>query len=117
MLQDGQFEVTVQFGLDPSAARPEEIRVTMNGRFAPVGDRQEVSLESFAQFHAPAILMPFVREVVSGLTARGFFGALVLPPINVQSLMERQIAQAATANLRELNASNALLRGPENRDA
>jgi preprotein translocase subunit SecB len=100
-LEGSHFEVTVQFGLDPSAHRPEEIRVTMNGRFAPVGEKQEVSLDTFVRYHAPAILMPFIREVVSGLTARGFFGALVLPPINVQSLMERQVA-STTVTTRQL---------------
>lgn len=97
MLEEGQFEVTVQFGLDPSDRRPEEIRVTMNGRFAPTGAKQEVPLETFVRYHAPAILMPFIREVVSGLTARGFFGSLLLPPINVQSLMEQQAANVNEA--------------------
>ena len=97
MLSDGHFEVTLQFGLDPSARRPEEIRVTLSGRFSPLGDVQEVPIESFVRFHAPAILMPFVREVVSGLTGRGFFGPMLLPPINVQALMETQDATQTTA--------------------
>jgi preprotein translocase subunit SecB len=97
MLSEGHFEVTLQFGLDPSVRRPEEIRVTLSGRFAPTGESQEVPIESFVRFHAPAILMPFVREIVTGLTSRGFFGALLLPPINVQSLMERQDVNEATA--------------------
>lgn len=95
-LSEGHFEVTVQFGLDPSVERPEEVRVTLSGRFAPEGESQEVPLESFAQFHAPAILMPFVREAVASLTTRGFFGSVLLPPINVQVLMDNKDASAAT---------------------
>lgn len=108
MLSDGHFEVTLQFGLDPSVRRPEEIRVTLSGRFSPVGETQEVPIESFVRFHAPAILMPFVREVVSGLTSRGFFGALLLPPINVQSLMERQDVGETTAAKQSAGGGPAL---------
>lgn len=112
MLSEGHFEVTLQFGLDPSIRRPEEIRVTLSGRFAPIGENQEVPLDSFVRFHAPAILMPFVREIVTGLTSRGFFGALLLPPINVQSLMEHQVVGDATGT-RQLaeGGSNLVDRG------
>jgi len=97
LLSDSHFEVTVQFGIDPTIDRTEEIRVTMCGRFTPVGDRQEVPLESFVQYHAPAILMPFIRDAVANLTSRGFFGSLLLPPINVQVLMEQRDPAMATA--------------------
>jgi preprotein translocase subunit SecB len=97
-LTGSQFEVTLQFGVDPSSERPEEIRVTLSGRFTAAGPSQEVPLESFVRFHAPAILMPFVRDAVAALTARGFFGTFLLPPINVQSLMDRQDPAATTAS-------------------
>lgn len=95
-LSEGHFEVTVQLGIDPSAQRPEEIRVTLSGRFSPTGIAQEVPLESFVRFHAPAILMPFVRDAVASLTTRGFFGQLLLPPMNVQLLMESQDPEKTT---------------------
>lgn len=90
------FEVSLQLGLDPTAARNEEIRVTLVGRFSPAGEHQEVDLKSFVRFHAPAILMPFIRETIASLTGRGFFDPLVLPPLNVQRLMDQQDPMAAT---------------------
>jgi preprotein translocase subunit SecB len=101
------FEVLINVGVDPSVKRQEELRVTICGRFRAEGDHQEVSLENFVRFHAPAILMPFARETISNLTTRGFYDTLVLPPLNVQMLMERQDLAATTGakQLMELNAN------------
>jgi len=90
------FEVSISVGIDPSAKRQEELRVTIIGRFRAEGERQEVPLDSFVRFHAPAILMPFARETLSNMTARGFYETLLLPPLNVQTLMERQDVAATT---------------------
>ncbi len=47
-----------------------------------------LSLQSFVQTAAPAILFPYAREIISALTGRGPYGAYYLPSINVAKLMQ-----------------------------
>lgn len=48
-------------------------------------------LEEFAKLQAPAYMMPYVRELVSSITARTIYPTLNLPPINLISLLGKQI--------------------------
>ena len=65
------------------------VAVTLVGRFAVQGKPDKVAQTQFAYGHAPAILFPFVRQVVSGLTTMSPFGPYLLPPVNVAEIMKR----------------------------
>jgi preprotein translocase subunit SecB len=43
-----------------------------------------LSVREYATKHGPAMLFPFLREVVANLTGRGRFGALWLNPFNLR---------------------------------
>ena len=62
---------------------PFTIRVKIVGIFETVGEAKDRF-----ETNAVAILYPYIRAIVSTYTAQANIPALVLPPINVNSLME-----------------------------
>ena len=81
-----QFSVSLKLGVLPTKARPETIAVTLSAGFTRRGE-PTVPLLEFVSKHGPALMMPYVREVVSSLTSRGLHGTLLLPPFNVLAMM------------------------------
>lgn len=97
-LDAGRFEVALTLALKATSARPEVVLVTLIGRFAIQGTPDKVAPHQFAHGHAPAILFPFVRQVVAGMTSMSPFGTYLLPPLNVAEIMKRfDPAQASAA--------------------
>jgi preprotein translocase subunit SecB len=107
LVDEFQFTVVITLAIDPTRERPESIRVMMHGVFTRVGDSPTVPVMAFIQGHAPAILMPYVREAISSLTGRGYYGAMNLPPINVAMLMGN-VDMEATTGMREARANPRL---------
>lgn len=82
-----RFEVAITLHLEPTPARPEEVEVALLGTFKVDGDSQTLPLVAFTHDNAPAILFPYARQAIDELTARGPFGRLLLPPMNVLQIM------------------------------
>jgi len=74
-------------GVEPS---PMKISLSVAGYFSITGDNDSVVLEEFSDIQAPAMLFPFVREIVSNLTMRTDFKPLLLPPTNFMALIGRK---------------------------
>lgn len=89
ILGDATFEVILRIELHATKQRHEEALVSICGRFQVNGQPKTVEFRSFVQTQAVAILFPFAREGLASLTARGFYGPLLLPPMNVARLLER----------------------------
>ncbi len=67
-----------------TANRPFSMNVSMEGTFtADDADK----LKSFAAVHAPAHLMPFVRETIGNATMKAGIPPLLLPPINMHEAL------------------------------
>ena len=49
---------------------------------------RNVSLKQFAEHNAPALLIPFAREIIHNLTSKTMLPTLLLPPINLVALMK-----------------------------
>lgn len=49
-----------------------------------------MSLEDFLANNAPALLIPYIRESLPGLSAKAGLPAVYLPPINIMVLMSQQ---------------------------
>ena len=82
-----RFEVLLELDLESTSLAPERARVRVMGVFEAVGETQSVEFIQFLRTNAPAILFPFGREVLSTMTARGFFGAFHLHPINIAAVL------------------------------
>lgn len=113
-ISDATFEVSIGLLLEPTADRTEQVEVSIIGLFRKGKGRTEVALGDFVRYHAPAILMPYVRESISSLTGKGFYPARILPAVNVQQLMELQDPTKATGAQQLVAAGevSALLEAP-----
>jgi preprotein translocase subunit SecB len=85
--QTGFVRITVQ-------TKPEErplynIDLTMIALLAVDSKRQNLALKDYVRGAAPAMLYPFVREAVAGITWRGRFGPVWLSPFNVAAVMSQ----------------------------
>lgn len=63
------------------------MQVSVNAVFRVVGDVLTVPVHQFAHGHAPALIFPYIRQVVDELTSRSPYGRVLLPPTNVVALM------------------------------
>jgi len=71
------------FGVEP---KPFDMQVEVVGVFeAP--PQSNLPIEQFADIQAPAQLVPYLRELISSITARSPIPMLLLPPINVHALL------------------------------
>lgn len=81
--------VVVSFSIDPMrdiTNPPFKLHLEMVGIFDVENNAQNMDLERFGTQHAPALMFPFVREVIASLTSYGPMEPLLLPPINVLAL-------------------------------
>lgn len=92
------FEIFLKLSLSPTRMRPEEIRATACGVFRIAGVQPALGIKAFARLNGPTILMPYVRECITAMTSRSFYGAHILSPINMVELMKTQDAEAATGS-------------------
>lgn len=113
-ISEATFEVSIGLLLEPTPDRTEQVEVSIIGLFRKGTGKTEVPLGDFVRYHAPAILMPYVRESISSLTGRGFYPARLLPALNVQHLMDGQDPAKATGaqQLTAAGAVDALLLKP-----
>ncbi|HET7586444.1 MAG TPA: protein-export chaperone SecB [Gemmatimonadaceae bacterium] len=88
-------EVTVRLRI--TATGPDfakfGVEVGVVGRFEPDPASPNLSLTDFANHQAPALVMPFVRELIANITARSRVGPILLPPINILALAQREEEQ------------------------
>lgn len=64
---------------------PFKMKVSVEGIFA--GDDHK-ELKKFSEVHAPAHLMPFLREIIGNTTMKANIPPLLLPPLNVFELFK-----------------------------
>ncbi len=85
--QTGFVRITVQ---TKAEERPlYNIDLTMIALVAVDAKRENLPLKDYVRGPAPAMLYPFVREAVAGLTWRGRFGPVWLSPFNVAAVMSQ----------------------------
>lgn len=66
---------------------PIEFKFVLVGHFT-LGEEPNMTMDEFAKDHAPAHLVPYVRELISNITARCPLPMLNVGPINVAALVD-----------------------------
>lgn len=81
--------VTVIVDFDTSVGNKKFIlsRIKMLGVFE-FGEKLHLSLDSFANINAPAIIFPFIREHLSNVSMKAGIQPILLPTINFVKLAE-----------------------------
>lgn len=77
----------------PEHKGPFGLTIKMAGEFEVIGD-QAFDWERFTKVNGPAIVFPYIRELVSDLTAR-VGRPVILPPINLVALEKSKIQEDA----------------------
>lgn len=101
------FDVIVTLTALPSDEQPDEGRVSLVATFEAGPEQQTVSFGDFVRFNAPAMLIPFAREAVAQITARGPYGSFILVPFNVVGVMSSFDPMLATG-MQQLRADPSL---------
>jgi preprotein translocase subunit SecB len=70
---------------------PFKVRLVYEGYFRVEEGKPIEGLRQYAHYNAVASMMPYLRETLSSLTTRAAFLPLILPPINVQELVDMQV--------------------------
>jgi len=97
LCDDGAFDVQLSVAVEPTAQRPEYFAATLVGRFREVGEGRSVEMPEFARLQAGALLLPYVRQLLSNLTSFSLYGGpFYMPPLNVVTMMTDFNPQAAT---------------------
>lgn len=93
--------VTVRATLEPPPETALFIKLSaaVEGAFSVEPGTDPERLRSFTALQAPVLLLPYLRQVITSLTAQSRIGALVMPPINmveVTKAMRREGARPET---------------------
>lgn len=66
---------------------PLRVSVLIAGYFSVKKDEDVGRLDEFSNIQAPAFVFPFAREVIANLTMRSGYPPLLIPPMNLVSLI------------------------------
>jgi preprotein translocase subunit SecB len=88
MVGDKRAEVRFSMTLLPDPhTQPYEIQVEVVGAFS-TEDGSDEQLGTFCRVNAPAILFPYMRELVNRISADGRYGPIRLNPVNIAALLK-----------------------------
>ncbi len=64
------------------------LKCTMIGFFSVLEGQENLTLEEFSKVNAPALILPYLREVIANMTLRSGINPIILPPINIKSIID-----------------------------
>lgn len=67
----------------------DRFQLELTGIFETIKGEENLDLGQFAKVNAPALLMPFAREIISNITSRTPLPHLLLPPINIIAIKNK----------------------------
>ncbi len=62
------------------------VKCVMVGFFSQSENDSNMSLKDFARLNGPALMIPYIREVISNITLRSGIKPFMLPPINMAAI-------------------------------
>jgi preprotein translocase subunit SecB len=89
---------------------PFRLRVAYSGKFSVTDDANLDLFRRFARYSAPGILIPYLREVITTVSARSGLGALIMPPVSVQQLEDQVEGRLGSAGAAQHSASGLSIR-------
>lgn len=105
--EDRQFDVFLSADLGGNKEAPETVSIGIVGEFLVQGSVPSMNFRNFVQTAAPAILFPYLRQIISELTGRGPHGPYYLPSVNVVRMMKEYDFEA-TSGAKQLREDREL---------
>lgn len=77
--------------VDPpvGSAAFSQLSAAVEGAFSLADGDEPDRLKHFARAQAPVLLLPYLRAVISSMTAQSRTGPIILPPINMVQIIDR----------------------------
>ncbi|MFO7810858.1 MAG: protein-export chaperone SecB, partial [Candidatus Delongbacteria bacterium] len=66
-----------------------KLTCSMVGVFSVEGDTSNMPLKEFAENNAAALIFPYLREHISGITGKAGLQPIILPPTNIIALVSK----------------------------
>jgi len=66
------------------------IKCTMVGFFSVIEGKENMGLKEYSELSAPAAIFPYIREVIASTTTRAGIPPVVIPPTNLNLLMQNE---------------------------
>ena len=88
--------VTVRAVLEPPSGQKlfQQLSGAVEGAFSVRGNLDRERLEGFATTQAPVLLLPYLRQLLTSLTAQSRVGAVIIPPLNMLEITKAMKTQA-----------------------
>jgi preprotein translocase subunit SecB len=67
-----------------------KIKCSLLGFFSVEEGQENMTLDEFAETNAPAMIFPFLREVIVSITTKAGMPPLLLPPINIYAMLKQE---------------------------
>ena len=96
-LSDDKRNLTIEatVNITDENSKSFSLTATVVGLFSAVAGQENMALEDFAKVNGPAMLLPYVREIVANTTLRSGLRPVMIPPFNLQALAESKPAETA----------------------
>lgn len=88
VLEGREFEVMLAAKVEATKAQPHRATAVLVGVFEAQGSHTTVTFKEFVRRNAAAILFPYVREAISGVSRRGPMAPIELPPLNIAAMAD-----------------------------
>lgn len=105
------FEVFLGITIGASRSCTEVLEIGLVGAFTAQGE-PDVDLRSFVHCNAIATLLPFAREGLASLSAKGPFGSYYLPLLNAVKISQ-ELEYDASTGAKQLAKDPAMLKSVE----
>jgi preprotein translocase subunit SecB len=69
------------------ASKSFSIKCTMIGIFSLVPENGNATLEEFSKISAPALIFPYIREIIASTTLKAGIPSVLIPPVNIAAIM------------------------------
>ncbi|MDI3504122.1 MAG: preprotein translocase subunit SecB [Candidatus Cloacimonadota bacterium] len=68
-----------------------EARIRYLGVFKADTENENLKIDNFIQYHAPAHIFPYLREFLTSLSTRSGLPQIILPPVNMAALQKLEM--------------------------
>jgi len=86
---------------------PFYFEIVLMGDFNLVGKVEESMINQYAAINCPAIIFPYLREILADITRRAGFPPLHLQPVNFMKLNKRLSAQEKPVVVKKIRKKKA----------
>jgi preprotein translocase subunit SecB len=67
-----------------------DIKCVMIGMFSKIDGSENMELDEFAKYSGPALMFPYLRETIASTTVKAGIPPVIIPPVNLQAIKNKQ---------------------------